>query len=70
MHEKNRECFMTDFEMAARIRRVLESPPTRNHPEVYNNNVNIVNYKIKDFTVRSLCTANYFSPFLRTYLYD
>ena len=34
MHENNRESFMANFKLAARIRKLLESPPTRNQAEV------------------------------------
>ena len=34
MHEKNREAFVTRFRLAAQIRRVLETPLTRNDSEV------------------------------------
>lgn len=34
MHENNRESFMTNFQLAGRIRKLLETPPTRNQGEV------------------------------------
>lgn len=52
MHENNRESFMANFKLAARIRKLLESPPTRNQAEVVVKCCQLIRAVVSDDDVR------------------
>ncbi|XP_057370996.1 armadillo repeat-containing protein 6-like [Daphnia carinata] len=52
MHENNRESFMANFKLAARIRKLLESPPSRNHAEVVVKCCQLIRAVVSDDDVR------------------
>lgn len=52
MHENNRESFMANFKLAARIRKLLESPPSRSHAEVVVKCCQLIRAVVSDDDVR------------------